>query len=352
MSDRFEEEMMEDLLAEPEARSGTAAMDSFDEADEFDEDEFEAADEFDEDEFEAADEFDELEESGEALEAEASEDAFEDAMADALEAEDTDEFFGKLGGFFKKVGRGIGNVARVVAPIASAIPIPQAQLIGRAAGLIGNVMADEGDEMDAFEDLSDYAEEEDALDALAPAVATVAIRAGLKRKTATLPLTQRRALVKTVTAATRHLVRKHGPQAVKALPVILAHANRTALRKRLPARQLPHLVTRAVRAASKSPRLLKRMVRAGAQMHAAHFGHRARTHRGSRYGGTGSGSGARYGSAALATGKIRHRGHGAVASRGLRSAGGSMSPSASCPSCGRRGSWRLEGPVRVTIEGV
>ncbi|MEI9983697.1 MAG: hypothetical protein WDN69_11140 [Aliidongia sp.] len=114
MTDRFDEDMMEDLMAEP----GHSAMEAFDEGDEF-----EAADEFDEgdefeasDEFEAGDEFDEMEEAGDSFDEDAGSDDFEDAMADALEAADTDEFFGRIGGFLKKVGRGVGKAARFVAP--------------------------------------------------------------------------------------------------------------------------------------------------------------------------------------------------------------------------------------------
>ncbi|HLY04611.1 MAG TPA: hypothetical protein VKR31_02580 [Rhizomicrobium sp.] len=335
MSDRFEEELMEDLGSEPEARS--QAMDGLDELDEVDE--IDALDELDEaDELEAVDEWDEMAEV-DALEADAAEDEFEEAMTDALEAADTDEFFGKIGGFLKKIGRGVGKVARVVAPIASAIPIPQAQLIGRAAGLVGNVLADEGDELDAFDDLADYAEEEDAIDALAPAIATVAIRAGLKEKTAQLPRAHRRQLVKTVTAATRHLVRKHGPKAINAVPVIAAQAHRLAARKRLPTKYLPKVVSRTAKAAVKSPRVLRSMVSAGTKMRAAHFGHRHRS-RGSRHG--------------LASYRSRSRG-------GIGSAGGGLSRSyrsgtgatpSVCANCGTSRSWRLNGPVRITVEGA
>ena len=331
MTDRFEEDMMEDLLAEP----GHSAMDAMDEADEFDSaDEFDEGDEFEAaDEFEAGDEFDEMDE-GESFDEEDGADEFEEAMTDALDAADTDEFFGKIGRFLKKVGRGVGSVARVVAPIASMIPIPQAQMIGKAAGLVGKVLADEGDELDAFEDLADYAEDEDALDALAPAIATIAIRHGLKHKAAALPRVQRRQLVKTTTAATRHLVRKHGPRAVHALPAIVAHARRIAVRKGLPAKHLPHLIARGVKAAAKSPRLLRRLVGASGRLRHGHAGHR----------------GARPG---YGVGRRHHR-HGGVRGRGYRGAAGTPGVAGgACASCGRRSrSLRFGGPVRVTIESI
>jgi hypothetical protein len=346
MTDRFEEDMMEDLLAEP----GHSAMDAMDEADEFDSaDEFDEGDEFEAaDEFEAGDEFDEMEEGDEFDEGEGA-DEFEEAMTDALEAADEDEFWGSFGKVLKKIGRGVGSVARVVAPIASAIPIPQAQMIGKAAGLIGNVLADEGDEMDAFEELADYAEEEDALDALAPAIATIAIRHGLKKQAAALPRVARRQLVKTVTAATRHIARRHGPRALAALPVIVGHARRIAVRRRLPARQLPHLVARGVRTAIRSPRHLRRYIGVAARLRggvAGRIGHR-HGHRGRRHGlGLGTGVGPSYGPGG---GRLRHRRHGIHAARGGVAGG----PAPVCTSCGRsRRSLRFGGPVRVTIESV
>src|SRR5262249_4494154 len=141
-------------------------------------------------------------------------DEFEEAMTDALEAEDADEFWGG----FRKVLKTVGNVARRVAPIAKMIPIPQAQLIGRAADLVGKVMADEGDEMDALDAFADFADEEDGFDALAPAIAGLAIRGSLKHRSAHIPRPQRRALVKAVSNVAKQITRKHGSRAVAALP--------------------------------------------------------------------------------------------------------------------------------------
>jgi len=190
MSDRFDEDLLDEMAEEPEAKGGHSAFDEFEGADELEaSDEFDDVNEFDEgdefdgsSEFEAMDEFDELEEPGDALEAEESADELEEGVTDALEAADADEFWGGLGRALKKVGK---------------------------------VMADEGDEMDGFDDLADFADDEEALDAVAPAIAGVAIKSALKHHTAALPRTQRRKLVKTVTAATKHLVRKHGPRAVR-----------------------------------------------------------------------------------------------------------------------------------------
>ncbi|MGB8840858.1 MAG: hypothetical protein WCC64_07280 [Aliidongia sp.] len=375
MTDRFEEELMEDLMAGPET-GGHVAMDEFEGSDEFDE-----ADEFEDlAEFEAADEFDEADEMDEAEEEfapEAFSDEFEDAMADALDADDADEFFGRIGGFLKKVGRGVGSVARVVGPLASMIPLPQAQLIGKAAGLLGNVLADEGDEMDAFDDLADYAEDEDGLDALAPAIAAVAIRSGLKHEAARLPRAQRRELVKTVAAATKHIAHKHGPQAVQALPAIVRHARNVAIRKNLPAKHIPALVARTVRTAVKSPRVLRKLVGASHRLRSGykhHHGGMARgvgrtRHRGRRgfggpvnyegpggYAGSGryAGPGRRGGSGRYFTEPglgVGPRGLGRHRGRGHRGIAGSLG-GGTCPGCGRRRTLRFDGPVQVTIEST
>src|ERR1700741_681894 len=109
MSDRFEDDLMEDLMTEPHA------VDEFDEADEAEEAEaFEDADELDE--AEELDEGDELEEEYEAADVYDSAedydavDELEEAMTDALEAADEDEFWGGFGKILRRVGRTVGSV--------------------------------------------------------------------------------------------------------------------------------------------------------------------------------------------------------------------------------------------------
>jgi hypothetical protein len=347
MSDRFDEDLLDEMAEEPEGKGGHAAFDEFEGADEIegadefdDVNEFDEADEFDGPvEFEAMDEFDELDEPGDAFDAEDSADELEEGVTDALEAADADEFWGGLGRALKRVGRGVGKVARVVAPIAKMIPIPQAQLIGRAADIVGKVMADEGDEMDGFDDLADYADDEDSIDALAPAIAGVAIKSALKHHTAAMPRAQRRALVKTVTAATRHLVRKHGPRAVQAMPAIVSHARKVVARKRLPARHLPRVVAQTTRVAARSPRVLRKLASTTHRMRMRHGGRRH--HRGLARG--------------IGRTRFRTHGMGTAMSHGGHGSHGSMrrigvsGSAATCPNCGRRRTMRLHGPIHLTI---
>jgi hypothetical protein len=370
MSDRFEDDLMEDLMAEPQASGHPAdefdeaeEAEAFDEADEFDEaEEFDEADEFEDAEgFEAAEAYD----SGEEYDAA---DELEEAMTDALEAEDEDEFFGGFGKILRKVGKTVGSVARRVAPIAKFIPLPQAQLIGRAADLIGNVLADEGDEFDSLDALAELADEEDGFDALAPVVAGLAIRGALKHKAAHLPREHRRLLVKTVAAATKQIARKHGAAAAIAAPAIVRAARKIVLRKRLPVAQLPRIVKSVARVALRSPRTLRKLVRVAARLRAAPGGlrHRHRGHRRAysggywRFGGaapvgtgmslTGAPS-AKFG----APGKIRAGGGYRALGGGYRALGGGGyrvlgggGAAGGCPTCQGR-SFRFRGPVTVTI---
>ena len=338
MSDRLEDDLMEDLMAEPEGRSH--GMDEYDEADGYDELEL--------------DELDELDDGGDE---DPGMDEMEDAVADALDSEDFDEFWGKIGGFLKKAARGVGSVARVVAPIANMIPIPQAQMIGKVAGVLGNVLADEGDEMDALEDLADLGDEDEAaVHVAAPVIAGLAIRQGLKHHAARIAPAQKRNLVRAVTTATRQISRAHGAKAVVAVPGIVRHARTIAMRRGLPASALPQLVKRVAAKAVRSPTALRKLHRTALQMRGG-AGHR----RGMR-GAGGMHSGGMH-SGGLHTGSYRtggvgtrtgggYRSSGVPRSSGAyRSSGGSMAGGV-CPTCARRRSWRIDGPVRLTIESV
>src|SRR5262245_60226613 len=145
----FETDVMDDMLYD--AAEGPAQLRHADEFDEFDagDDEFDAM----------ADGFDEMEDWGDVDQYEDVDvmDAMEEAVGDALGAEDTDEFFRRLArgigrvargaaGVARRVGPVVGRIARTVAHIAGAIPLPRTQAIGRDAGVDGRLMADEADE--------------------------------------------------------------------------------------------------------------------------------------------------------------------------------------------------------------
>ena len=194
-------------------------------------------------------------------------DAMEEAVADALDADDSDEFLRRISrgirtaaSIARRVGRGVGQVARVVGPIASAIPLPQAQLIGRVANIAGRLLADGADEFAALDEMLEFAEDEHAVDAAAPVIAGLTIRTIMPRA-ARLNRATRRQLVRSVSQSTRALARRQGPQAVRAVPRVVQAVQRTAQRHRMPAQQLPQAVRRAAARVASNPNLVRRLAR-------------------------------------------------------------------------------------------
>ncbi|OPF18997.1 hypothetical protein B1L04_06205 [Microcystis aeruginosa KW] len=314
MYQAFETDVMDDLFydqVEGPAQRGNH-YNSYDAGDEFGE--YDLA-EADDDAFiggliRSGQGFDEMEDWGEQG-YDSGFDALEDALADALAEEDTDEFFRRLGRIARnvgrrvgqvagRVGRGIGSVARVVGPLASMIPLPQAQLIGRIANVAGRLLADEADEFEALEDLFDLAETEDAIDAAAPFVSAVALRTAMPN-ISRLPRQTRRQLVSSVSQATRTLAHRQGSAAARAVPRIVRGVSRTVAQRGLPARSVAPAVRRAAARVAQSPSTVRRLARP------------------------------------LTT-----------ASRPGRQ---SMLGGRPCPTCGRSHSYRLRGPVTIRIQG-
>lgn len=294
--DQFEADVMDDLMydaAEGPSRQASSSYDEYDEGDEYDEsdgadegdDEFlgrllggigQAAgaapgggaqfDEYDEgDEFNAMDEYDEFDELDE-FDTPASFDAMEDAVADAMDAGDADEFFRRLGriargavNVARQVGRGVGQAARVVGPLASMIPLPQAQLIGRLANVAGRLLADGADEFEAFDDLIDGMDE-DAIDAAAPVLAGMVVRRALP-SVARAAAPVRRQAVRTVARAVRQSARRQGPQGARAVARAVQASRRIVQRRRLPPRQAARVAGRVAQQVARRPQAMRRLAR-------------------------------------------------------------------------------------------
>ncbi|MGQ0501751.1 MAG: hypothetical protein ACT4P0_03935 [Panacagrimonas sp.] len=279
--DRFDTDVMDDLMDAADAPAGSA-MDDFDGADGFDD--FDGGDEgdaflgriigglgnllggaganaFDEDGFDEDGFDDGFDEDG--FDAAADDyDSFDDAVADALDAEDGDEFFRRIarlargaargiGRVAGTVGRGIGQAARVVGPIASMIPLPQAQMIGRLANVAGRLLADGADEFEAIDALVEEFDEE-ALDAAAPVVAGLALRRAVPN-VARMPRPARRRLVRAVSQATRTAVRRQGAPAARAVTRVVRTAARAAQARRIAPRTLPQVVRRVTQQVLQRP---------------------------------------------------------------------------------------------------
>jgi hypothetical protein len=249
----FETDVMDDLAydAEGPARSYRSRRDTLDAYDDMD-----AYDEFD---------VDEADDGMDAM------DAMEEALADALEEEDSDEFLGRIRRAASQVAArarqaaarvrsGIRQVAGPIAAIAGSIPLPHAQIVARAARLAQRLAADSADEFEALDALVDLAEDEDVLDAAAPVAASLAIHRTIPRQAARLSPQARRELLQRTSGVARRLIAQQGAQAVHALPSIVGAAQRVVRQQGLPARSVSQVVERLGRRVSGNPQLLGRML--------------------------------------------------------------------------------------------
>lgn len=284
----YEENMFDDLA--DEAEGAAEAYDEFDEmgeADEVDEadeadelEEGEGAEEFDEvdgaeemeavDEYDEGDGFDEYDEVDGAEEGEeAGEDALEEALAFALGAEDTDEFFRRMRRVLRRAARGavnvarraapvIGRIARAAAPILRVIPHPLAQGAATAANLLGRLRMEGASEDDALEAMAEIAARNPRLN---PVVAGLAARALVRRAGPSLSPTVRRQAVRNAATAARILVQGQGQTAIRALPRVVRSVRRTAATRRTPAAVRARLALNTARRVTASPALARRLAR-------------------------------------------------------------------------------------------
>ncbi len=283
----YEEDMIDDLADEAEgpAQAYDEGFDEWDEADEVDEvdevDELDEVDEIDEgdewDEGDDVDDIDALEDTDVWDEGdEVDDDALEEAMAYALAAEDTDEFFRRIGGLLRRAARGagrvargavsaarraapvIGQIARTAAPLLRVIPHPLAQGAATAANLLGQLRMEGADEDEALEAMAELAARNPRV---LPVVGGLAARALVRRAGPALPPAARRAAVRTATQAARTLVRRQGPAAVRALPRVVRSVRRTAATRRTPPAMRPRVALNTARRVAASPQLARRLAR-------------------------------------------------------------------------------------------
>jgi hypothetical protein len=348
MTDRFDDDLMEDL-AEPEGPAYSRADDFGDLGDSGDLGDLGDLGVLGDLGDDLADPYDSSDDLADPYD---TADDFDDAIAEALQADDADEFLGN-------VWKAVKKAAPIISKIAPMLPIPGAGIIGKVADVVANAAEDEADEMDAIDDLADLGDEMDSIDAVAPVVAGLAIKKAIPT-VSRLPHGTRKQLVKATAAATRHVARHHGPAAAIAMPAIVRHARKVAVRRGVPATQLPHLVRQTAARVVKSPHLVRRLAHTSRRMRAAPgiggvgvgaaMGHRrrrhhhgyggfggygARGHRGGMGGGFGGGIGGGHGGG-MAHG-LRRRGRGIRGWGGVGGGGRSLS---------------LNGPVRITIESM
>ncbi len=122
------------------------------------------------------------------------------------------------------------------------------------------------DEMDAFDDLADWFEE-DGVDAAIPLLAGFAARTLarplIQRAGTALTQQARRTIVRSATQAARTLVRRRGRGAVRVLPRVAQSVARVTARRRIPARAAVQTAARAVQQTASrvaaQPRLVQQL---------------------------------------------------------------------------------------------
>lgn len=234
--------------------------------------------------------------------------AFEEELADGLDAADTDEFLSRImGGLGRAAGllgrsgqraaqagrraqpvargvsqaaTGVSNISGAAAQLARSLG---SQALGQRLDTVGNVAGRVGgaaqniagllsqlfgqgfDEFDAFDFLAD-AYEEEGIDEALPAMVGLAARAAARGLgfggLAQLSQAGRRALVSGISTAARELMRSRQPSAIRALPRLAQATTRTIRRRNVPAQQVAQTIRRTMprtaRQVAQNPQVLQR----------------------------------------------------------------------------------------------
>ncbi|NJC87401.1 MAG: hypothetical protein FIB02_02540 [Desulfuromonas sp.] len=101
---------------------------------------------------------------------------------------------------------------------------------------------------------------DDDIDAAAPVIAGLTIRTAMPG-VSRLPRGQRRQLVRSVTQATRAVVRRQGPQAARAVPGVVRAVQRGVRRGQIAPRRVPQAIRQTAVRVAGSPRMVRRLVR-------------------------------------------------------------------------------------------
>lgn len=252
-----EQDVMEDLAyAEAEGSSDMADMEDISAMSDMEQEYFEEEDGVDlaEDYFgeDGAEFGEDSYESGEQL--------LTKVIGGALGAEDEDEFIGKLFSGIKniagKVAPVLGKIGRAAAPILSAIPLPQAQLAAKLAGLAGKLRAEGGTVEDALEAVTEIAVRDRRA---VPVVAGLAARSVIKNLGANMSPAKRQKIAHTMQRAAKTLVANGGQKAIRALPRITRSVKRTSAGSGTPLSAQPRVVARTAAKVARNPRLLQQL---------------------------------------------------------------------------------------------
>ncbi len=185
--------------------------------------------------------------------------AIEDVFAEAMDAEDEDEFSGRL-----SESAGVGEPG----PAASR-PMLLAQRVQQAAAQQGSAGPNRADAMDAFADVAaDYASDED-LDVFTPVLGGLAARHVVR---STIPPARRRqqpqqvrALGRAVGRATsqiaQRLVQRYGARALPAVTRVVREVTRLVRQQGASPQAVPRMIRRIGSRVAASPRAVRRLAR-------------------------------------------------------------------------------------------
>lgn len=208
-------------------------------------------------------------------------DAMEEAVANALDAENSDEFFRQLlsgiRGIVCNGSQSVGTTGCVAGQASDnstrGARSAKAVAIGRTGQqrlltLLQQHADQRSDEMDTFEALADLFVQEgmdEALPILSGVVARVALRPLLQRNGAIAGQAVNRQIVRGATQAARNLVSRQGAQAIRALRPIATSVGRVAVRRGMKSAALPNAIRQAVATVAAQPTLARRLAQTTVQ---------------------------------------------------------------------------------------
>ena len=145
------------------------------------------------------------------------------------------------------------SVLRTVGAALGNTSSPNLRTIGQGIGALLNSLP--ADEFETMEAMFDWAEEEDAIDEAAPAIAQLT----LSQIAPKLPSATRDRLLRSIIQASRLLSQREGPKAARAIPAIVQSVIKTAQRRRMPVHALPQAVQRTAAQVAANRALLTRL---------------------------------------------------------------------------------------------
>jgi hypothetical protein len=212
---------------------------------------------------------------GEGFEADEAS-SLEDVFAEAMDAQDEDEFLRRLRGAFRTVRRVAGptlqRIGRRAMPIAARLLRQAAPQVGGIAGQeIGRALGGllRADAMDAFADAAaDYASDED-LDAFTAVLGGLAARHVVR---STIPAARRgqqpqqvralgRAVGRTTQQIAQRIVRRYGARALPAVTRVVRQVTRLVRQQGASPQAVPRMIRRIGSRVASSPRAVRRLAR-------------------------------------------------------------------------------------------